>query len=77
MRREEKSASRAHAEPVRYSYHYLKYREKGKSISQHIPKDEVEELMGRLAARKNYESELDTIRERIRYLEKILRVGGK
>ena len=61
----------------RYSYHYLKYRERGKSISKHIPKDQVEELMGRLEVRKNYERELDTIRDRIRYLEKILRVGEK
>jgi hypothetical protein len=37
----------------------------------------VEELMGRLEVRKNYERELDTIQGRIRYLEKILQLGGK
>jgi hypothetical protein len=77
VRKEVGSASRIHEEPGRYSYHYLKYRERGKSISKHIPKDQVEELLGRLEARKNYERELDTIRGRIRYLEKILRVGEK
>ena len=72
-----KSDSAIHEEPGRYSYHYLKYRERGKSISKHIPKDQVEKVMGRLEARRNYERELDTIRDRIRYLEKILRVGEK
>ena len=77
VRKEARSASRIHEEPGRYSYHYLKYRERGKSISKHIPKDQVKELMGRLETRKNYERELDIIRGRIRYLEKILQLGGK
>jgi hypothetical protein len=77
VHKKSKSDSAIHEEPGRYSYHYLKYRERGKSISKHIPKDQVEELMGRLEVRKNYERELDTIQGRIRYLEKILQLGGK
>ena len=55
-----------------YSYHYLKFRERGKSVNRHIPAGQVEEIRKQLQSRKSYEQELKTYRERIRYLEKIL-----
>jgi len=55
----------------KYLYHYLKYRESGKSMNKHIPESEVEDLIQRLRARKNYEKEIKSYTERIRYLEKI------
>ena len=55
-----------------YSYHYLKFRERGKNVSRHIPSEQVGEVQKQLQIRKNYEQELKTYRERIRYLEKIL-----
>jgi len=55
-----------------YSYHYVKFRERGKSVSRHIPSVQVEEVRKQLQTRKSYEQELKTYRARIRYLEKIL-----
>jgi len=57
-----------------HSYHYLKFREGGKSISKHIPRDQVEKLLGQLEVRKNHEKEIQGLKKRIRYLEKMLQV---
>lgn len=57
-----------------YSYHYLKFREGGRSISKHIPQDQVEDVSRKLEVRKDYEKEMEVLKSRIRYLEKILRV---
>jgi hypothetical protein len=56
----------------RYSYHYLKFREQGRSVSRHIPLGQVEEIRKQLQTRKSYEQEMKIYRARIRYLEKIL-----
>jgi hypothetical protein len=55
-----------------YSYHYVKFRERGKSVSRHISSGQVGEVQKQLQTRKSYEQELKTYRARIRYLEKIL-----
>lgn len=58
-----------------YSYHYLKYREGARSVSRHVPEDEVDALRGKLDARRRIENEISSYRARISYLEKILSVG--
>jgi len=58
----------------KYKYHYLKYREGGKSISKHISDSDLEKLSEQLDARKKYMKELVPYKERIKYLEKILSV---
>ena len=58
-----------------YTYHYLKYREKGKVVSQHVTSSDIAALTKRLELRRRYEEELRALRERIRYLEKLLPVG--
>jgi hypothetical protein len=58
----------------KYKYHYLKYREGGKSISKHISDSDLEKLSKQLAERKKYMKELVSYKERIKYLEKILSV---
>jgi len=55
----------------KYVYHYLKYRQGGKSISKHLPEKDLEEYIQRLQARKQYEKEMNFYDARIRYLEKI------
>ena len=58
-----------------YSYHYLKYREGKNSLSLHIPKDNLKELIENLEYRKKIEKEIRLYKDRIKYLEKILKVG--
>ena len=58
----------------KYKYHYLKYREGGKSISKHISDRDLDKLSKQLDARKNYMKELVPYKERIKYLKKILSV---
>lgn len=64
------------SEPGRYSYHYLKYREGAKSISNHIPKDQVEGLIGKLEARvvlaKRERINLEYIRHWLKQFEESL-----
>jgi hypothetical protein len=55
----------------KYLYHYLKYREGGKSISKHVSQKELEELIQKLQARKRYEKEINAYMVRMKYLEKI------
>jgi hypothetical protein len=59
-----------------YSYHYLKYREKGKVVSQHDTSSDAAALYKRLELPRRYEGELRALCERIRYLEKLLSVGA-
>jgi hypothetical protein len=56
----------------KYKYHYLKYREGGKSVSKHISDGDLEKLSKQLEERKKYMKELVSYKERIKYLEKIL-----
>jgi len=56
-----------------YKYYYRKYWEDGKSVSVHIPESEINEIKSGLKKRKSYESEIKEYKERIKYLEKILR----
>ena len=55
----------------KYLYHYLKYREHGKSINKHVPEKEVAGLIQKLQARKNYEKQIKTYMAKMKYLEKI------
>ena len=55
----------------KYLYHYLKYREDGKSINKHFPEKEIEGLIQKLQARKKYEKEIKTYIAKMKYLEKI------
>jgi len=59
----------------KYRYHYLKYRDGRKSISKHVSKKELDSLNEKLRARQDYEKEIKSYRARIKYLEKIPRVG--
>ncbi len=58
-----------------YSYHYLKFRDGGKVISKHVPKEELKELLKKLDLRKKYEREIRSYRKKIAYLNKILKFG--
>ncbi len=60
-----------------YSYAYLKYRNGQKSMSKHIPQGKMKELREQLDARKKIENERGLYRARIKYLEKILKVGKR
>lgn len=60
-----------HYKGKKYSYHYLKYRQGKKSISRHVPQNELEPLIQNLKARKRYEKELKSYVARMKYLEKI------
>lgn len=55
-----------------YEYHYLKYRDGDKVISQHVAEGEMKELQDKLALRKRYEQEAKVYRKRISYLKKLL-----
>ena len=55
-----------------YSYYYLKYREGGKVINKHVPNKEVQEISKKLAIRKKYEKEIQSYKNKIAYLNKIV-----
>ena len=55
----------------KYLYHYLKYRQGGKSIGRHVSQKELQELIQKLQARKRYETEINSYMVRVKYLEKI------
>ena len=59
----------------KYIYHYLKYRQSGKSINKHIPKKELEGVIQKLHDRKPLEKEMNSYTARMKYLEKISKVG--
>jgi hypothetical protein len=58
----------------RYEYHYLKYWEQSRSVSVHVPRDDLNRIREGLERRKAYEQEIKQYRGRIRYLERILKV---
>jgi len=60
-----------------YSYFCLKYRKGEKVISQHIPNNEVQELLKKLEIRKKYEKELQSYKKKISYLNKITKNDKK
>lgn len=55
-----------------HTYHYLKYRDGAKSVYQHVPKDEVESLGQQISERRKKEQDLKQIKNRIKYLKKLL-----
>src|SRR3972149_12195855 len=55
-----------------YSYYYLKYREGGKVINKHIPNKEVQEISKKLVIRNKYEKEIQSYKNKIAYLNKIV-----
>jgi hypothetical protein len=57
----------------KYEYQYLKFREGGKVINQHVPDSAVKELRDRLELRKRYASEALVYEKRISYLKKLLK----
>jgi hypothetical protein len=59
----------------KYIYHYLKYRQSGKSISKHISQKELEGVIQKLQDRKGFEKELNLYMARMKYLKKILKIG--
>jgi len=58
-----------------YSYFYLKYREGKKVINEHIPNNQVQEILKKLELRKKYEKEIQSYKSKIVYLSKIMRAG--
>lgn len=56
-----------------YRYHYLKFREGGKVISQHVSGSALQELQDKLALRNRYASEAKVYKSRIAYLKKLLK----
>lgn len=59
-----------------YAYPYLKYREGGKSMFQHLSHEEAVNLRKLISERQAKEKQLREFGKRIQYLKKLLRVGG-
>lgn len=60
-----------------YKYHYLKFREGNKVISQHVPEGDLEKFRDKLALRKKYLLEAGAYKKRIAYLEGLLKDKGR
>ncbi len=56
-----------------YEYHYLKFREGGRVVNQHVAGRVLKELQDKLALRKRYLQEAKAYEKRILYLRKLLR----
>jgi uncharacterized protein len=56
-----------------YKYHYLKFRQGNKVISQHVAESDLEALQNNLLQRKKYEMEARIYKKRIAYLKGILK----
>ena len=54
-------------------YKYLKYRENGKSVYQHIRKAEEEIVEKKVSERQRKEKSLKSFRDRIQYLHNLMR----
>jgi hypothetical protein len=54
-------------------YHYLKYRNAGKSVYQHVPRAKVEQLELKISERRRKEEKLKAFEDRIKYLNKLLK----
>lgn len=59
-----------------YVYPFLKYREGGKSIFQHLSREAAEDLRRLISERQSKEKQVRDFSKRIQYLKKLLRVGG-
>jgi hypothetical protein len=57
-------------------YHYLKFRDGGKSVYKHVPKKQLGELSAGIEERRKLEGELRQIKARIKYLRKLLNTGA-
>lgn len=55
-------------------YHFRKYREAGKSVYEHIPANQLDELKEQIQIRRKKDALLKKYVARSRYLEKLLRV---
>ena len=60
-----------------YSYHYLKYRDGEKVINKHIPDKEIQGVKNNLEMRKKYLKEMQSYKNRINYLNKIISSGKR
>jgi len=60
----------------KYEYHYLKYRDGGRIVNQHVSGSDLKELKAKLSLRKKYEQEAKSYEKRIAYLKKILSSKG-
>ena len=54
-------------------YNYLKYRDSGKSVYQHIPRDKAEQLELKISERRRKEEKMKAFEGRIKYLNKLLK----
>lgn len=61
----------------RYSYFCLKYRIGKKVYCKHISNADADGLKELLMKRSKYESEIKSYNNRIRYLKRLLSIGGK
>ncbi len=59
----------------KYIYHYLKYRQSGKNVSKHIAQKKLEGVIQKLHDRKRLEKEMNSYTARMKYLEKISKIG--
>lgn len=56
-------------------YHYLKFRDGGKSVYKHVPKQLQPELSAGIEERRKLQGQLHQLNARIRYLRKLLNTG--
>ncbi|WP_225073424.1 hypothetical protein [Desulfuromonas sp. CSMB_57] len=57
-----------------FVYHYLKLRDGSKSVYRHVPEGEAEQLEKQINERRKKEGNLKEIKNRIKYLKKLLRL---
>jgi hypothetical protein len=60
-----------------YHYHCLIFRDGKKVINKHIPKNHLGDVAKALELRGKYEDEIRSYKSRIKYLHKLMRVGGR
>lgn len=60
-----------------YKYHYLKFRQGDRVVSQHVAENDLEALRNKLSQRKKYEMEARIYKKRIAYLKRIMKAKGK
>ena len=56
-------------------YHYLKFRDGGRSMYRHIPDRLLPDLSSQINRRRKLEEDLQQFRTRIKYLRKLLKTG--
>lgn len=57
-----------------YSYAFLKFYENHKSVARHVPKVEVDSVKQRIEERDKIISQMNSYKERAKYIEKILKI---